>query len=79
MANHQDIVSFESDGPVLDAYGEIGAALGHLIKAVEKAAAAKSGNYVADRDVEPRHVTFANGRVVRVVGDGYLVVERRDG
>lgn len=43
--------------------------------AAERALGA-SGNYVADTEIEPREVTFANGRVVRVVGDGYLVVER---
>ena len=52
--------------------------LGALIREIERLKAA-SGNYVADREIEPRKVTFANGRVVRVVGEGYLVVERRDG
>lgn len=34
-----------------------------------------SGNYVADRETEPRMVTFSNRRIVRVVGDGYLEIE----
>lgn len=35
-----------------------------------------SGNYVADKEVEPTRIEFANGRIVRAVG-GYLVVERK--
>ena len=39
------------------------------------AAKAQSGNYVSDDDpVEARAVTFANGRTVKVIPDGYLVV-----
>ena len=45
------------------------------LEAAEKEAAI-SGNYVADRECEPRSVTFTNGRIVRVVGEGYLEVER---
>lgn len=59
------------------AYGALGEAIGALIREIERFKAA-SGNYVADREIEPREVTFANGRIVRVVGDGYLVVERKD-
>lgn len=35
-----------------------------------------SGNYVANKEVNPTKVTFANGRVVRIV-KGALVVEWR--
>jgi len=35
-----------------------------------------SGNYVCDKECEPTKVTFSNGRVVRVAGDGYLEIER---
>ncbi len=35
---------------------------------------AASGNYVCDRDTDPQEVTFANGRTVRLVGDGHLVI-----
>jgi hypothetical protein len=37
--------------------------------------AATSKNYVADLEVFPRTVTFANGRVVRVVGTGHLEID----
>lgn len=40
------------------------------------AAKARAGNYVADREIAPREVRFTDGRTVRVVGDGYLEVER---
>lgn len=45
----------------------------------ERKALEKAGNYVADRESEPREVRFADGRIVRVIGDGYLTVERADG
>jgi hypothetical protein len=40
-----------------------------------RAELAASGNYVADREANPMSVQFANGRIVRVVGEGYLEVE----
>lgn len=43
-----------------------------------KKARARGGNYTADDDTHPREVTFANGRRVRVVGDGYLAVNTLD-
>ena len=36
---------------------------------------ARSGNYVADREVNPTSVTFDNGRRVFLNGDGFLDVE----
>jgi len=41
-----------------------------LAEAAFDAAMAQSGNYVADAEVSPRCVTFANGRVVTVGHDG---------
>lgn len=35
-----------------------------------------AGNYTADQEIYPKTVTFADGRVVSVVGDGYLTVGR---
>ena len=39
-----------------------------------EAAKAQSGNYTADNAVDPRAVTFANGRTVKVGPHGILVV-----
>lgn len=35
---------------------------------------AESGNYVADKEIEPTEVWFANGRHVKIV-DGHLVID----
>lgn len=70
MAKDQQVV-------VQDVYAQLGAAIGQFIREFDRQLAA-SANYTADREIDPREVTFANGRVVRVVGDGYLVVERKD-
>ena len=51
------------------------AAQSERIAALEKDAA-RAGNYVCDREVEPHMVTFNDGRVVCVVGDGYLEIEK---
>lgn len=53
---------------------ELGASMEHAHPAPSPTAAPAldvGSNYVADREVR-----FANGRIVRVVGDGYLEVER---
>lgn len=36
----------------------------------------EAGNYVCDKECMPTSVTFTDGRIVRVVGDGYLEIER---
>lgn len=49
------------------------AAMQEEINRLEGALAA-SGNYVADHAVYPQRITFANGRVVKMVGQGHLFV-----
>jgi len=46
-----------------------------LIKVIDRAAARlrASGNYVANKEVEPTKVTFANGRTVKIEGN-HLVI-----
>ena len=39
-----------------------------------KAALHQSGNYVADHETYPQVITFANGRVVAMKGQGHLFV-----
>ncbi len=37
-------------------------------------AIAMSGNYIADHELFPQKITFANGRVVKMKGQGHLFV-----
>jgi len=44
-----------------------------VARAAFEAAKAQSRNYVADDEEYPERITFANGRVVRLTGDGYYL------
>ena len=51
-------------------------------KSAEKAweaAMAISGNYVADHEIYPQTIIFANGRIVKMKGQGHLFVGHDDG
>lgn len=45
-----------------------------LLDAYDRMAA--GSNYVANKEINPTRIEFANGRVVSVVGDGYLEVSK---
>lgn len=51
------------------------------IEAVKAALAAdakpEQGNYVADDETFPKRIEFADGRIVTMVGEGYLQVGRK--
>lgn len=47
-----------------------------LAEAAWEAAKGVSSNYVADHELYPQKITFANGRVVKMKGTGHLFVTR---